>query len=138
MRKELLDVATKLDDRLQKAIEMTRASVQVRYVFVTALAIVILVAVILAILREWPRLAALGSLIPGGAIAWILRSLRGFQDERIRLQFLVGKYEPLIVTCEEVPCLARVAERMQESFETLGAAPAKPGGAPASLQSSET
>jgi len=112
MRQNLLEEVRKLETRVEDALEKNRASMIIRYIFLTLLALVVVGAIIVAIATQQVTFAVLGSVVPIPLTGYLLTQFRGLQDERIQLIMLLGRYPPVIVICTDIKCLQEAGTRL--------------------------
>ncbi len=125
MKAALLAAAEKLDGRLREALAGNSTRLLLHSILVMVLLVVAALAIALAIVKEWPLVGVVGGVVPAAVIAWSLAQHRTLQDERIWLMVLLGRYELLIVSCNEPPGLRLIAEQLAETLKRLeGSAPA--------------
>jgi hypothetical protein len=121
MRHRLLEVVHKLDVRIAEALSRNNASMVIRYVFLTLLGILVVAAIMTAMATQTLTWGVLGGIVPLPLVGFLLRQLRGLQDERVALLFRIARHEAVVVTCVDVRCLQDAARQIAIELQWLEA-----------------
>ena len=122
LRARMIKTARSLDARLETALRANRVSMVLRYFWITAVAVLMMLS--LAFLVGGPSgsrlITASGVGLSVALLNWPIRQLQRLQDERICLMMAVKRFEPLILTSPTTESLHDVAARMYTELSFLG------------------